>query len=520
MNRLKSLILNFHLEFISILILLLSLPLYLQINFMQNDDWAYYQNIFRFLDGNFFLIPKTAPTFYSVGIIAAIWSLIFTTGSLPILTLIISIGNFYIFARIISLKFHFSKLTTFLASLILYTNFFHSYSSIGFMTENYLVFFLLLSIFYFEKSEKSSNLKYLYLSNIFSFLTFLVKQSGIIFLCATTVYFFLNKDFKKIKIQLIFLASQVFFYLFLFPKTSEMNKKNFLIDNFNEPNYIYSLIYGILIYLAFFTFPLIFSSVISTVSSNYKNLKNLILFLVISSVLYFVLNHFFKPEYLAWQEFPYFQNIFERTGFLPRTVGGTKYQFKYNFIYYFYSALVSKISVSVFISVLIFKFKKILNVYSISITGFVVLMLFVSPFFDRYLLYVIPLSILFLLDFYEDILISKVILILFVLYQLYFSYFLTRDFIQTHNYIWKKSQDLVNLEILGNPSAFFDMQSTGAWTNTYGRNRNNPKYIFTYDSPSKNPEMLENYKVLEIKKVDFNGNLFINPEVYLYKFRN
>ena len=64
------------------------------------------------------------------------------------------------------------------------------------------------------------------------------------------------------------------------------------------------------------------------------------------------------------------------------------------------------------------------------------------------------------------------------------------------------------------------MQSTGAWTNTYGRNRNNPKYIFSYDSPSMNPEMSENYQVLEVKKIDFRGNLFKNPEVYLYKLKN
>jgi hypothetical protein len=195
MKMLSKLIKKYFLEVVIISLLTLMIPLYLLVNFMQNDDWVYYQNIQNFLFGNFYLIPKTAPTFYTIGFLATIWSFIFGVTFLPFLTLIISVGNFYIFTKILETKFKLSKFSNIFISLLLLTNFLHSYSSIGFMTENYLIFFLLLSILCFEKFQKFQNLRYLHLSNLFSVLTFFVKQSGLIFICATAVYFLIKKDF-------------------------------------------------------------------------------------------------------------------------------------------------------------------------------------------------------------------------------------------------------------------------------------------------------------------------------------
>lgn len=510
----KALFSRYYSEIISVLLLLITIPFYVNVNFMQNDDWAYYQNIQNFLSGNFYLIPKTAPTFYTIGILATLWSSIFGVTFLPFLTLLISVGNFYIFTKILEMKFKLSKFSNIFISLILLTNFLHSYSSIGFMTENYLVFFLLLSILYFEKFQKFQNLRNLHLSNLFSVLTFFVKQSGLIFICATAVYFLIKKDFQKLKIQIAYLASISIFYFFIFPKTSEMVKKNFVLDNLARPDYMFSLIYGILIYLAFFTLPLIWNFISEFAIQNKNNYKKLVLTIVLVSSAYFYFNNSFKPENLAWQEFPYFENVFERTGFLPRTITGTKYQFKFNFDYYSYSDLISKVSVAFVMVLLVLNYRKIINVYAIAIFGFMFLMLFAYPFFDRYIIYVLPLAILLLADFYSDKLFGKIILGIFVLYQSYFSYFLVRDFIQTHNFVWSRSEK-ISLE-----DGSFDMKSTGAWTNTYGRNRMSPKYIFTYDSLKKNPGMKETYDLVETYKVEFRGNLFIEPAVYLYKRKN
>lgn len=510
----KALFSRYYSEITSVLLLLIAIPFYSNVTFMQNDDWAYYQNIQNFLSGNFYLIPKTAPTFYTIGILATIWSSIFGITSLPLLTIIISVGNFYIFTKILEMKFKLSKFSNIFISLILLTNFLHSYSSIGFMTESYLVFFLLLSILYFEKLQKSQNLRNLHLSNLFSVLTFFVKQSGLIFIFATAVYFFIKKDFQKLKIQIIYLASIILFYFLIFPKTSEMVKKNFVLDNLSRPDYMFSLIYGILIYLAFFTLPLIWNFISDFTIENKNNSKKLILISVLVISAYFYFNNSFKPENLAWREFPYFENVFERTGFLPRTIAGTKYQFKFNFDYYSYSDLISKVSVALVLVLVVLNFKKVINVYAISIFGFMFLMLFAYPFFDRYIIYVLPFAILFLTDFYNDKLFGKILLGVFILYQTYFSYFLVRDFIQTHNFVWNKTQELSRLV------GATEIYSVGAWTNTYGRNKIDPKYIFSYDSLKKNPYLNENYYLVETYKVEFIGNLFIDPAIYLYKRKN
>jgi hypothetical protein len=121
---------------------------------------------------------------------------------------------------------------------------------------------------------------------------------------------------------------------------------------------------------------------------------------------------------------------------------------------------------------------------------------------------------LFLTDFYNDKLFGKILLGVFILYQTYFSYFLVRDFIQTHNFVWKKSQELSRLV------GATEIYSVGAWTNTYGRNKIDPGYIFSYDSLKKNPDLKETYGLVETYKVEFIGNLFIDPAVYLYKRKN
>lgn len=512
----KAFFSKFYTEIIGFCILIVALPYYLNVNFMQNDDWAYYQNIQNFLSGNFYLIPKTAPTFYSIGFLATIWSVIFGIKSLPILTLLISVFNFYIFTKILEIKFQFTKYSNIAISLLLLTNFLHSYSSIGFMTENYLIFFLLLSILFFEKFIKTDEIKNLHLSNLFSILTFFVKQSGLIFICATAVYFLIKKDFKKLKIQIAYISSISLFYFLIFPKTSEMVKKNFVLDNLSRPDYMYSLIYGILIYLAFFTLPLIWSFITKYTIENRYNYKKIILVLIFVVMTYLYSNNSFKPENLALQEFPYFENVIERTGFLPRTLTGTKYQFKYNFVYFQYSDLISKISVATIFIILIFNFKKIVNVYSISIFGFMFLMIFAYTFYDRYILYALPMAILLLAGFYTERFYSKFLLGIFLIYQIYFSYFLVRDFIETHNFVWSKSKEISRIV---DPIKLY---SSVAWTNTYGRDKIDPSHIFTYDSFKKNPDLTENYNLIEVFKVEFKGNLFIEPAIYLYerKIRN
>lgn len=67
-QTLKTYLKKYYLEFNSILILTLSFTTYTLVNFMQNDDWVYYQNINNILSGNFEWHYKTAPTFLTIRI--------------------------------------------------------------------------------------------------------------------------------------------------------------------------------------------------------------------------------------------------------------------------------------------------------------------------------------------------------------------------------------------------------------------------------------------------------------------
>ena len=109
---------------------------------MQNDDWVYYDNVDNFIKGNFLLSQLTAPTFYLQGLIAAAYSKIFGLDNLPRLTLIFSIGNFFIFAKILKKVGNLKFLNSTLISLIFFFNPLHFYSLLGFMTEIYFMFFL------------------------------------------------------------------------------------------------------------------------------------------------------------------------------------------------------------------------------------------------------------------------------------------------------------------------------------------------------------------------------------------
>ncbi len=496
-------------KYISIFLLVALIPLYSYVNFYQNDDWNRNSTIIRFLNFDFRLLDVTATTFYTQGLMGVFWAAIFGVKKLPYLTLFVSVANFYLFWTILKELKIFKDLTNFLLSTIFFFNVFHIYSSIGFMTENYLLFFCLLSILYFYKFQNNLNFKNLYFSNILSILAFYAKQNALVIPAGIALYFLVNKKFKELKVQLAFIFGTLLSYYLLFPRTTEMKDKDFNFNNLLNLNYDFSLIYGILIYLSFFSLPLIFNLIWQEIQS--KNIKKILLITLISVFFFFGGNYLFKPGLISWEEFPYFENTFERTGFLPRTIDGTKYQFKYNFDLYNYIDLFSKITVSLFISFIILNFKKFNNALSYIVLVNFGLMLFVSIFFDRYILIFVPLIYLLISKFLKETKLLQVSLSVFAVFTMYFSYLLSSDFIYTHNYIWSKSEELVGT----NKASTTEIYSTGAWNRNF--KNFSSKYIFSYDSPKTNKDLIVSHNLIETKEIDFKGNLFINPKIYLYE---
>ncbi|MFZ2663815.1 MAG: hypothetical protein WAX66_00400 [Patescibacteria group bacterium] len=506
-------------ELSTLLLFVIFIPLISKVTFMQNDDWNRTTSIIRFLKGDFSLIQKTATTFYTQGILGYLFSLVFGWEKLPFLTLVFSVFNFYLLAKILLDYFNLSKVKSCILSLLLFFTPLHMYSVIGFMTENYTLFFILLSIYFFLSYEKNLKLKNLILFNVGGIFAFFSKQNGIIIQVASIPYFIFKKRYKEALIQTLFILSTFSYYYFLFPRTNEMRDKDFLFTNILNTQYSYSLVYGIMLVVSSFILPILINFVLSSYLEIKKNIKLIAVLLISSALCFIFLNKWFTPGKISWEEYPYFENTFERTGFFPRSISGTKYQFKYNYDLYRYWDLASKILLSLTIPCLFLYKKRLVNVYSISILGYIVLMIFVKTFFDRYLLPLIPLFILFF--FYirpPDLNVSRKLsrmfsltTFLFVAFTAFLSIQMSIDFVLTNNYVWEKSESLVNNGI--SPE---HIKATMAWEKVYGVS-SKPEYLFSFDDFNKNPELYSTHTLVEDKIFTYPGNIFIDSVVYLYK---
>ncbi len=263
--------------------------------------------------------------------------------------------------------------------------------------------------------------------------------------------------------------------------------------------------------MLFFSLPIIYVILFQIFKS--RNYFKIFLIFIFSAALYLILNYNFKPGLISWEEFPYFENTFERTGFLPRTLSGTKYQFKYNYDLYNYVDIFSKIAVCIVVSIIVLNIRK-LNLFlsATFILGIGILFL-VTEFYDRYILLLLPIFILLIVSYLKDSFFLKFSLVCFILFLGYFSFFLTKDFILTHNYVWARSEELVSKGVLPE-----NIYSSGAWRRFY-KNQNS-EFLFSYDSFSKNPSLKNDYDLVETKNIDFTGNLFIDPKIYLYQRKN
>ena len=134
--------------FVSLLLFLAALPLIVQINFFQNDDWVYYKMVAGFLQGNFSLHPYSAPTFYTQGFIATVFALVFGTKQLPVLTLAVTAVSFFVLAKILIDHLDQKPDKAVLLALLCFFNPLSVYLTLGFMTSQYFVLFLLLTLYH------------------------------------------------------------------------------------------------------------------------------------------------------------------------------------------------------------------------------------------------------------------------------------------------------------------------------------------------------------------------------------
>lgn len=476
---------------------------------MQNDDWVYYSMVENFLKGNLILDPISAPTFYTQGIIAALFSTVLEVHFLPVLTLLVSCSSFLVFYLILTKFIGKSRKTSILTSLLLFFNPLFVYSIWGFMTENYYLFFVLLSLYFYLSFIQGKSGKSFVLYAIFTFLALNVRQIALVFPVATLISSVFAKDRKLIKMNLTTLVFMCIYYFVIFPKTPEMAEKTLQLQHLLDFEYTYSLIYGSLILITSFLLPL-YLLVLSGASR-----RKFPLIIIIGIISFLLLNKLFTPQKVSWGEYPYFENTFERKGFYPRGILGTKYHFKGIYDLYSNLDLISKIAFAGFISFMLLYVKKFKNIWSLYVVLYLGLMAVTETFYDRYLVGLLPFFILMLLSTTDTKVVTwnRHLIKIFLVFLIFFDYQFSLDFILTNKYVWTKSLELVSEEGV-EP---YEVQGTNAWKLMNRNPDRNYTYDFTFDSTEVNSVYKNEYSLVDTFHLEFPANLWVSPDIYLYK---
>ena len=502
----KASLTKYYLEIVALLVLLLLLPLTLKVNFIQNDDWNRTLTTYQFIKGNFTLLPETANTFYLQGILGMLFY--FITGSMhfPILTLIFSILNFYIFGLIIKRHVTQNISSVILLTLLFFLNPFHIYSIWGFMAENFYLFFTLFSLLLFFEFQKKETFKLLFISNILVILGFFVKQVSIVTGLAYLAYFTLARKWKALTAQVVMTLLTILYYYFLFPRTQEMHIKNVTFGKLADISFITSLTWANIVYSAAFTVPLILVAL-----KSISKIKVILVALTCISI-YLLLWKYFNPNSIGVGEFPFIQNTFTRTGFYPLNLHGTPYTHKAIFDIFTTWQMMGTIGAYLLISLYVTHIKKLNTPTFYFYTGYLLLMLLITEMFDRYLLPIFPVLILLILRVIGTYKKSyNVILLPFILFLLYINYQFSMDFVIGNNLMFNKAKDISNRQNL----EYSQLLVNSAWRKVYsGR----PKvYRFSYDGPDSTELLQKGYTQSEVLRVDYPFNTHIYPYIYIYE---
>ncbi len=503
-NYVKNLILP-------VLLFVILLPVSLSINFYQNDDWCYYKTVENFLAGNFTLHPYVGPTLYLQAFMGMIFAKMFGISHLPVLTLLVACCSLYFFILILREFFEASFKWSVVLGLLFFFNLLGVYELWGFMTGQYFELFLLAALYFFLKFEKTQYARNLIIYLLLIFLCLLVRQTALVLPLTAVFYYILKKNFKLALLNGTYFVFLYFVYSKIIPLTPRIIEVPLQFQHYLNFDYSYAVIYGSLLILTAYTLPLVFNAL--NLHEIIKK-KRFVFILIVGAFLLVGLNYLFKPMSVSWGEFPYFENVVERTGFYPRSIDGTKYYFLGNYDLWRFWDGMSKIGLALLVASFIFRFKRYLNIFSIYIVVYLGLMVITETYYDRYIYSIIPLIIFFLLSLNQKMLKPiKFAVLLFVLFLGYLSYLFSADFLMVNKYVWAKSTEITH-QNNANPN---EIRSTYAWRMTYPNQLGNYKYVFSYDNSDINKEYKNNYRLIEAHPISFPLNIFHKPIIYLYE---
>ncbi|EKD95605.1 MAG: glycosyl transferase family protein [uncultured bacterium] len=519
-ERKKFLMLNF--AWFGVLLLLF--PVALRVNYMQNDEYTHYRMVAQFLNFDFTLDPYLGSTFYTQGLLGMVFANLFGIGSMPVLTLLISIGAVWLLSIILYTFFEVKVLPSFLTGLFIFVNPLFLYSSWGFMSENYFIFFLAASLWsYYSFARKPTRRKFI-ITNLLFFLSYGVRQFGLFTPLAASLDLFYKRKYKWSFVQFAVFIFFVLFHFFVFPQTPQMYDGRLSLSNLNDVDGVVTRIYIFGIYISVFLAPFIVSFIYRTIRKNPK----IFVMILLSVFLFWFFEKKFEPENIKFTlrtregetnyevvspKFPYLENIFTRKGVFEDNLPGDKYIFPGYFDLFGVLELSGKWLFVLFLAFVFVNLKKIEKMtlfYSLIFIG----ILLISPrLFDRYLLPVVISGLIMIVSLmkFSSERFSMTVLIFTLVFWLFLGYQFTADFMLVNRYIWSESQKISETENVPKNKISADH----SWRQLYPNESRDRIYHFTYKAFDRAKEG-SNYSLVSSFKIDYPFNFYKDSFVYLY----
>ncbi|MBU0534874.1 glycosyltransferase family 39 protein [Patescibacteria group bacterium] len=174
-------------------------------NFPSNDDFYYLTQIKTFSNGIFTKSALIGPTFILQGLMGFLWSKFFGLSyiSLRVLTILVTIFCIVGLDRVFSVLNVQRKIRTLTLILITFIPQFYV-SSLSFMTENYFLFYIIWSLYFFLSYIKTRRDRSLLIACILGGLSIMIRQYGVVLLVAYLIVYVIS-NLKKINIRKLLL---------------------------------------------------------------------------------------------------------------------------------------------------------------------------------------------------------------------------------------------------------------------------------------------------------------------------
>ncbi len=420
--------------------------------FLLNDSYVYYWNVQNFFSNGFILHPLTSPTSLFPTFLGSL--LMYIWNSPSVLRLLSYSFSFFtgVFFYKILVFLQIPRKLAFLLFVILFFNPIFFNLSLTFMTEPYFFLPLLISWYLFFKYLDKNKKMNLYFSILFLTLSFMSRQLAIFTFFAYLVVFVLYKKEKKDIYAFLFFLIAFFWYQFIYHKPLAYTQGSLIktLTLLQNPLYIKEFIYRffyVFYYIGLFSTPLTLTYIIGVFISKEFS-KKFIYWLSGFFLFFFFMSLFFwfKEKSLMF----YVPNILSYAGFLPQSLSfGIKQTFFVNSPVRIRAlfTMVSIFSISIYLSVLknnlntLKKYKKfnkyICTLFLASIFMIIPTTLF-RDFFDRYLLILVPFTLLIFVLYTKDTLL-KYFYVLFFLSFVFaaWSIVLEYDYLSLNKFAWE-----------------------------------------------------------------------------------